>query len=108
MSANTDLIAFGKYVAASVRDNCNPRTTDDELDAMVAELAEEFAHLGEDEFLAEAAKGCRNCAQCSPTGVPCGACQAGGVCDAFPCTCHERDSDLDDADDYDDHDTEGP
>lgn len=35
-----ELTAFGKYLAASVRDNASPRTTDDELDAIVEEIVD--------------------------------------------------------------------
>lgn len=38
---------------------------------------------GEDAFLEAAAKDCRSCSCCQE--VPCGACQAGGVCDALAC-----------------------
>lgn len=40
---------------------------------------------GYDEWLAEAAKGCRCCADCWE--VPCGGCQAGGICDNH-CACY--------------------
>ena len=36
-------------------------------------------------FIIDCAKACRCCPECSD--VPCGACMAGGVCDAFECEC---------------------
>ncbi|PZR17551.1 MAG: hypothetical protein DI536_04350 [Archangium gephyra] len=89
---NTDeLRGFGRYLAAIVRDNASPRTTDDELDAMVEEA---IAAHGEAVFLDEAAKDCRCCPSCS--GSPCPACAAGGVCDETPCRCGHHGSDSDD------------
>ena len=40
----------------------------------------------ESRFLAEAARGCMSCPQCSD--VPCGACTAGGICDRL-CHCEK-------------------
>lgn len=57
----------------------------------------------ESAWLATAAKECRACQTC--WGVPCGACQAGGVCDAY-CSCF-RDDELDEPQSRDDLDAEG-
>ena len=53
-------------------------------------------------WLADTAASCRNCPNCSD--CPCGACLAGGVCDAFDCRCddstHDEEDDRDDAQSY--------
>lgn len=54
----------------------------------------------EDEWLAELAKECRNCPNCRGGDVPCGGCQAGGVCDAFECVC-DRNDEHDESEDDD-------
>lgn len=48
---------------------------------------------GYHDWLAQCAHDCRCCPMCSPEGRPCSGCTAGGVCDAFRCTC---DVELDD------------
>lgn len=69
---------------------------------MVEEAVDDFyAESGEAAFLAGAAKDCRNCSRCGD--VPCGACQAGGVCDAFECLC-DRDDERDERDDESEED----
>jgi hypothetical protein len=96
------LTAFGKHLAATVRDNASPRTTDDMLDAMVDEAIDDFERMQSDSesmFLAEAAKSCRNCPVCRGGDVPCGGCQAGGVCDAFECVCDREELDESEDDD---------
>ncbi|PZR07103.1 MAG: hypothetical protein DI536_29030 [Archangium gephyra] len=79
----SSLKEFGRYLAALVRDNASPRTTDDELDAMVDEAL--TAH-GEAKWLEGTARRCQSCSRC--WDVPCGGCQAGGICDAH-CHCDE-------------------
>lgn len=54
---------------------------------------------GEAAFLDAAAKDCHSCPCCQQ--VPCDACQAAGVCDAFECR-HESDDRAPDSNDVDD------
>ena len=49
------------------------------------------AEVGRDRWLSQLAKECRNCPECSNGDVPCAGCQAGGVCDAIPCSCDAED-----------------
>lgn len=70
------------------------------------------AEVGREVWLAGLAKSCASCSCCRD--VPCGACQAGGVCDAMPCLHeHEEDGsvferlDYDEAQSMDDLDAEG-
>jgi hypothetical protein len=57
-------------------------------------------------WLIETAKECRNCPNCG--NPPCGACQAGGICDESDCYCGEdRFDEPDEAQSSDDLDAEG-
>jgi hypothetical protein len=99
MAERSELIAFGKHLAATVRDNASPRTTDDMLDALVEQAVDDFEEMQSDSesmWLAELATKCRNCAVCRGGDVPCGGCQAGGVCDAMECVCDREDDEPSD------------
>lgn len=66
-------------------------------EAGVEALREAREEFGRQEFLANCARDCNCCGVCWER--PCGACQAGGVCDAMPCRCDEdREPSEDDSD----------
>lgn len=60
--------------------------------------------MTETQWLIDMAQLCSCCPSC--WGCPCGACQAGGVCDAMPCRCFGRDDSVDEPQSSDDLDAE--
>lgn len=72
----------------------NDRDPDTENIAAALVLAAVVLANAEADWIAEAAMRCQCCPLCSMTGSPCEGCMAGGICDAWRCTCDDEDDDL--------------
>ena len=93
-----DRLSDGKHFVVGIQDHA--KVDCEACRKVIADTLEQLRgfgeDLGEEQWLAEAARECRCCSQCWQ--VPCGGCAAGGVCDALECTC-ERGQEADEEDD---------